>query len=81
METMETPQPAPPRASGRGRLTRRDLFERFGWAGPFPPPDREARVEAERVTNEICATAFKGLSTGERTGLVALLERATEAAT
>jgi len=32
METMETAS-NPTRPSGRERLTRRDLFERFGWAG------------------------------------------------
>ena len=53
--------------------------ERFGWQGPHPEPDPEARREAERVTTVICRPAYEGLGPAERAELIDLVAEARSA--
>ncbi|MGI9597884.1 MAG: SCO6745 family protein [Acidimicrobiales bacterium] len=53
--------------------------ERFGWTSPHPPADETRRLEAERITTEICRPAFDALDQGERAEFVALVRRARAA--
>ena len=54
----------------------RSWAEGFGWKAPHPAPDPDARVEAEAITDTICARAYVCLDDGERDSFVELVNQA-----